>query len=115
MNLKKPWLDALKKTIEEEPQLPREDSEKSKTTTVQNMQKPREAEHEAGGEVVDLNTARVLGSEDERRLLAASWSPKDRCGPLELTIWADPETCFYCSREIALHRLDQDSGAGDGV
>ncbi len=56
--------------------------------------------------VTDIQTARALRGEDERRLLAAGWSPKERCGPLELTIWANPETGFYCSREVALHRLD---------
>ncbi len=57
--------------------------------------------------VVDIRTARpVQRSPDERRLLATGWTPKDHCGPLELTIWASPETGFYCSREIALHRLE---------
>ncbi len=55
---------------------------------------------------MDFDIARAARGEDERRLLAAGWSPKDRCGPLELTIWAAPETGFYCSQEVALHRLD---------
>lgn len=109
MSVKKSWLDALKETIEEEPRFPREDSGKPTATTVQNVRKPQE---EAGGEVVYLDAARVLWGEDERRLLVAGWSPKERCGPLELTIWANPETGFYCSQEIALHRLDQSTDAG---
>ncbi len=59
--------------------------------------------------VTDINTARVLQGEDERRLLAAGWSPRERCGPLEKTIWANPETGFYFSQEVALHSLDQRS------
>jgi len=57
--------------------------------------------------VTNINAARPIQRDpDERRLIAAGWTPKDRCGPLELTIWADPETGFYCSREVALHRLE---------
>ena len=61
--------------------------------------------------VVDVNTARAPRDEDDRRLLAAGWSPKERCGPLRLTIWANPETGFYCSQEVALHRLNERSEA----
>lgn len=48
--------------------------------------------------------------DDERRLLAAGWTPKERCGPLRLTIWAKPETGFYYCQEVALHRLGQRQG-----
>ena len=106
---KKSWLEVLKETIEEKPRLPREDSEKSKTTTVQNVQKVRKAEHEAGGEVVDLDVARTLRSEDECSLLAAGWSATECMG---LTIWANPKTGFYCSQEVALYRLGQGESAG---
>ena len=41
------------------------------------------------------------------RELAAGWSPKERCGPLGLTIWANPETGFYSPQESALHRLNE--------
>lgn len=105
----KSWLAALKETIEEKPRSPRENSGKPTATTVQNVQKPRE---EAPGEVVNLDAARALRGEDEHRLLAAGWSPKDRCGPLALTIWANPETGFYCSQEIALHHLHRGAGGG---
>ena len=66
--------------------------------------------------VADMRTARAKTSrtEDERRLLATGWSPKDSCGPLNLTIWADPSTGFYCSQEIALHRLHQRNGTRAG-
>lgn len=97
------WLDALKVTLEEEPRRPREDSHEPRPSTMQKVQKPRE---EAGGEVVDIRTARAPRDGDERRLLAAGWRPKHGCGPLGITIWASPETGFYCSQEVALHRLD---------
>jgi len=48
--------------------------------------------------------------DDERRLLAAGWTPKERCGPLELTICAHPETGFYYSQEVALHCIGQRQG-----
>jgi len=61
--------------------------------------------------LVDTQTAeKVRGSwgEEERRLIAAGWKPKERGGFL---IWASPETGFYCSQEIALHRLeDREAG-----
>lgn len=116
MGARKSWLDALKETIEEAPRTPSEDLAKPTPIKVQKVRKLQEAEREAGGEVVNLNAARALRDEDERRLLAAGWSPKDRCGPLALTIWANPETGFYCSQEIALHRLrDQAAASRRGV
>jgi hypothetical protein len=56
--------------------------------------------------LVDTQTAeKVRGSwgEEERRLIAAGWEPKERGG---LVIWANPETGFYCSQEVALYRLE---------
>ncbi len=59
--MKKSWLDALRETIEEQSLIQHEDSGKPTTAvTVQNVQKPREAEREVGGEVVRLGAARVL-------------------------------------------------------
>jgi len=59
---------------------------------------------EAPASVTDINTARTIQrGPDERRLIAAGWEPKERMG---LVIWANPETGFWCSREVALHRLD---------
>ncbi len=61
MNVKKSWLDALKETIEEQSLIQREDSGKPTTAVAgQNVQKPREAEREFGGEVVGLRAARAL-------------------------------------------------------
>ena len=57
--------------------------------------------------VTDIRTAGTIpNSPDERRLLAAGWEPKERMG---LTIWANPDTGFYCSQGVALHRLDNPS------
>ena len=56
--------------------------------------------------LVDTQTAeKVRGSwgEEERRLIAAGWEPKERGG---LVIWANPETGFYYSQEVALYRLE---------
>jgi hypothetical protein len=62
--------------------------------------------------VANIDAARTRSwDKDERRLLAAGWEPKERCGPLGLTIWANPGTGFYCSREVALRRMDERSGA----
>jgi hypothetical protein len=72
------------------------------------LQYTQKSEEKAWGEVVNINTAPLPRTEDERRLLAAGWEPKERMG---LVIWANPETGFYCSREVALHRLDESSGA----
>jgi len=55
----------------------------------------------APANVTDINTARAgeaLRDPGERRLIAAGWTPKARCGPLGLTIWQHHETGFYCSR-----------------
>ena len=98
----KSWLKALKATIEEEPRPPRDESREPIPPTVQKVRKPRGG---AGGKVADTRTARPGFSprdEEERRLLAAGWKPKERMG---LVMWADPETGFYCSRKVALHRL----------
>lgn len=102
----KSWLGALKEAVgeapEAAPQSPREGSRKPIPTTVQKVRNPRDG---AGCEVVvDINTARAPRDEEERRLVAAGWEPKERMG---LLIWANPETGFYCSREVALLRLTQ--------
>ncbi len=67
---------------------------------------PPESKEPAPPPVTDIRTARAgafAKGDDERRLLAAGWEPKERMG---LVIWANPETGFYGSRDIALHRLD---------
>ncbi len=104
----KSWLKALKATIGEEPRPPREESRKPIPPTAQKVRKPRDG---AGGKVVDTKTTRPIFSprdEEERRLLAAGWKPKERMG---LVMWANPETGFYSSQESALHRLENPSPA----
>ena len=41
--------------------------------------------------------------EEERGLMGAGWEPKERGG---LVIWANPETGFYYSQEVAQYRLE---------
>ena len=65
--------------------------------------------------VADILTAdKVRGSwgEEERNLIGAGWEPKERGG---LVIWANPDTGFYCSQEVALHRLDAGQGVSFGT
>jgi len=102
----RPWLEALKATVrardadtDETPEnkseaLPPEGCERCETLA------------DVPPPVVDMQTAeKVRGSwgDEERRLIAAGWKPKERGG---LVVWAHPETGFYCSQEVALHRLE---------
>jgi hypothetical protein len=41
---------------------------------------------------------------ETRKLCAARWEPKERCGK---TIWKRPDSGFYFSQEVALHLLSQ--------
>jgi len=41
--------------------------------------------------------------EEERGLMGAGWEPKERGG---LVIWANLETGFYYSQEVAQYRLE---------
>ncbi len=104
----RPWLEALKKSVAEEAsQEP--DCQPKETSKAPDgaLTKPTILPQSAGEaqNVTDARTARgaFAWGEDERRLIAAGWEPKERCG---LIIWASPETGFYCSQEMALHRLE---------
>lgn len=48
-----------------------------------------------------------------RRLVAAGWEAKARCGK---TIWASPQTGYWYSEEMAVEllRLDEDEEEGGG-
>ena len=46
---------------------------------------------------------RATADPEARKLSAASWKPKERCGK---TIWKRPDTGFYYSQEVAAHFLD---------
>lgn len=101
----RPWLEALKATMREQG-----------TDTEKPLEKILEALPSEGCErcespadrptpIVDLRTTeKVRGSwgEEKHRLIAAGWKPKERGG---LVIWANPETGFYISQEVALYRL----------
>ena len=44
-----------------------------------------------------------------RKLLTASWKPKERCGKI---IWQRPNNGFYYSKEVGLHLLNQKEHTG---
>ena len=44
----------------------------------------------------------IASGPEARKLLAAGWEPKERCGKL---IWKHPDNGFYYSQEIAGHFL----------
>jgi hypothetical protein len=48
---------------------------------------------------------------EARKLKAAGWKPKERCGKV---IWARTETGFWYSEEVALHLLELDEGLPGG-
>lgn len=76
--------------------------------------KPMPKEPTRCASVTDISTARSFAVErdpDDLRLIAAGWTPKDRCGPKDLTIWANPETGFYFSRETTFHSIGQRQGS----
>ena len=109
----RPWLEALKRNVteeaSEEPDYPPKETSKAPGKV---LTKPIILSQSADEpqDVPDTRTARAvsISGEDERRLIAAGWEPKERCG---LIIWASPETGFYCSQEVALHRLEAQEGA----
>jgi hypothetical protein len=109
MGARRPWLEALKEHCDRRGQEQEETREAVFADAPgDQLTKPTKAPAPA----VDIKSARTRSwGEDESRLIATGWSPKERCGPLGLTIWANPETGFYCSREVALHRMDDRSGA----
>jgi hypothetical protein len=99
----RPWLEALKVTIRERGA----DTEKPPEKTLEALPSEEcESPADVPPPLVDTQTAeKVRGSweEEERRLIAAGWEPKERGG---LVIWANPETGFYCSQEVALYRVE---------
>ena len=109
----RPWLETLKKRAAEEV-LEESDRQPKETSEVPDgvLTKPTILSQNAGEtqDVTDTWTAGAVSSsgEDELRLIVAGWEPKERCG---LIIWASPETGFYCSQEVALHRLEAREGA----
>jgi hypothetical protein len=102
----RPWLDALKATMREQGA----DTEKPLERILEALPSEGYERCECPADVppplVDMQTAeKVRGSwgEEKHRLIAAGWEPKERGGRL---IWANPETGFYFSQEVALYRLE---------
>ena len=102
----RPWLEALKVTIRERGADTQKPPEKILEALPSEGCERCECPADVPPPLVDTQTAeKVRGSwgEEERRLIAAGWEPKERGG---LVIWANPETGFYCSQEVALYRLE---------
>ncbi len=103
MDSRRPWLEALKESRERR-------NEEQGTGNVIFTDTPGDQQAKGAkvpSPVADINAARATQrGPGELRLIAAGWVPKDRCGPLSLTIWQHPDTGFYSSREVALRRLD---------
>lgn len=102
----RPWLEALKATMREQGA----DTEKPLEKILEALPSEgcEKCENPADGPppLVDMQTAeKICGSwgEEQRWLLDAGWKPKERGG---LVIWANPETGFYFSQEVALYRLE---------
>jgi hypothetical protein len=102
----RPWLEALKATMRERGADTFDPPEKiSETLPLEGCERCKSPADEPTP-VVDSCTAekvrRDSWGEEESRLIATGWPPKERGG---LVIWANPMTGFYCSQEMALHRL----------
>lgn len=103
----RPWLEALKGTIRERSADTGETPEENTEALPLEGCKRCESLGDAPPPALDIRVAEKVRSswgEEERGLMAAGWKPKERGG---LVIWANPETGFYCSQEVALHRLKQ--------
>ena len=63
----------------------------------------RKGEKRSEAEVVDIRAATPLferlSTPEVRKLQAAGWKPKERCGKI---IWQSPENGFWYSQEMAL-------------
>jgi hypothetical protein len=46
---------------------------------------------------------RTVADPEARKLQAACWEPKERCGKI---IWKRPDNGFYVSQEVAIHFMD---------
>lgn len=101
----RPWLETLKETIKEDvadTDMPLE--EPSETLLSQGCERFESlADHSPP--IMDIPTTPAQRGEDERRLLAALWKPKERCGK---TIWQSPGNGWY-AQEMA-QRLSESEG-----
>lgn len=103
----RPWLEALRTNARER------DADTDKTpeniSEASRLGGCERRESLAGGPTpVVVEKMRGPWGDDEHRLIAAGWEPKERCGK---TIWKRPDNGFYFSQEAAAHFLD--SGLGN--
>jgi hypothetical protein len=100
----RPWLEALKATMRERSVDTGEIAEKISETQPPAGCERCESLADNPTSDMDIQTPeKVHGSwGEERKLIDAGWKPKERGG---LVIWANPETDFYYSQEMALHHL----------
>ena len=101
----RPWLEALKDTVREGSASTDETQKKISEALPSEGCERCESPADVPPPVVDMQIAEKVGDswgEEERRLIAAGWKSKERGG---LIIWANSETGFYFSQEIALHHL----------
>jgi hypothetical protein len=102
----RPWLEALKGTIREHSSDTDETPEKiSEALPSKGRERCESLADEPAPVAAVWTVERVRGSwgEEERRLIAAGWKPKERCGKI---IWERPDDGFYVSQEAAIHFLD---------
>jgi hypothetical protein len=101
----RPWLEALKDAMREDSADIDETPEKISESLPSEGCERCESLADGPMPVVDMQTVEKLSDSwevEERGLIAAGWKPKERG---RLVIWANPETGFYYSQEVALHLL----------
>jgi hypothetical protein len=101
----RPWLDALKDAMRERSADTDETPEKiSETLPLEECERCESLADKPPSDMDIQTPKKVRGpwEEEERKLIDAGWKPKERGG---LVIWANPETDFYYSQEMALHHL----------
>ena len=101
----RPWLEALKVAMRESSADTGEIPKVSEALPSGGIERC-ESTADVSPPVVDVRTAERVGGtwgEEERRLIAAGWEPKERCGRI---IWKRPDNGFYVSQEVAIHFLD---------
>lgn len=111
----RPWLTALKTTVRKQGAGTYKPSEKiSETLPLEGCERcesPADAPTPDDG-FRTFEKVRNSWREEECGLIAAGWKPKERGG---LVIWANPETGFYYSQEVALRRLEAPECAAHGT
>jgi len=102
----RPWLEALKDTMRKHSADTNEPPEENLEALPLGGCERCESPANELVLVVEVQTTEEISDpwgEEEHRLIAAGWKPKERGG---LVIWAHPKTGFYYSQEVALHRLE---------